>query len=59
MIILTIDELMLLTRDELCALVERLELTLRNLEPGSAARTEALASLASIRRIMLRRGFHF
>lgn len=57
--LVTIGELMHLTREELCGLAQRIELTLWTLEPGSAARSMALESLCSIRRVMMLRGFHF
>lgn len=52
----TIDELMHLTRDELCDLAWQIERVLPGLEPGSAERMKALVSLANIRRVQLRRG---
>ncbi|MCP3476512.1 hypothetical protein NLM33_40595 [Bradyrhizobium sp. CCGUVB1N3] len=54
----TIDELMHLTRDELCWLAADLEWTLPAFEAGTAARHTILASLDSIRRTMTRRGLH-
>lgn len=55
----TINELMLLTREELCRLAEELEQGLTRLEPGTALRTTALTSLDNLRRVMTRRGLHF
>lgn len=57
--ILTISELMHLTREELCDLSMRIEQGLAELEAGSIGRTFALASLANIRRVMLMRGLNF
>ncbi|MCP3381220.1 hypothetical protein NLM31_12805 [Bradyrhizobium sp. CCGUVB4N] len=54
----TIDELMHLTREELCNLATELEQGLSQHEAGTVGRTKALVSLDSIRRAMLRRGFH-
>lgn len=55
----TIDELLHLTRDELCALATELEWTLPAFETGTAARLRVLANLDNIRRAMTRRGFHY
>jgi hypothetical protein len=52
----TINELMHLTRDELCDLAGRIESTLSNFEPGTVARLNALTSLDNIRRVMNWRG---
>jgi hypothetical protein len=57
--ILSIDEFMHLTRDELCDLSQRIEQALAHLEPGSLARTNALASIVNIRRAMLAHGWVF
>ncbi len=48
----TIDELMLLIREELCRLAEELEQGLAGLEPGTALRLTALTSLDNIRRVI-------
>lgn len=55
----TINELMHLTREELCDLSARIEQTLKEFEAVSVARTNALVSLGNIRRVMLMRGLHF
>ncbi|WP_315745475.1 MULTISPECIES: hypothetical protein [unclassified Bradyrhizobium] len=55
----TIDELMLLTREELCRLAEGLERGLTRLEPGTAVRMTALTSLDNIWRVMTIRDLHF
>ena len=55
----TINELMHLTREELCGLDTELAGVLRVLEAGTVARLYALASLDNIRRVMIRRGLHF
>ncbi|GLR89787.1 hypothetical protein GCM10007857_65010 [Bradyrhizobium iriomotense] len=55
----TIDELMHLTRDELCALSANLEWSLAAFEAGTAVRLRVLANLDNIRRTMTRRGLHF
>ena len=55
----TIDELMHLTRDELCQLAGEIEQGLRGLEAGTVARLNALTTLDNIRRVMTRRGLHF
>jgi hypothetical protein len=63
----TIDELMHLTRDELCDRLERalcglaadLEWSLPAFEAGTTARLRVLANLDSIRRTMTRRGLHY
>lgn len=55
----TINELMHLTRDELCALAGRIESTLPGFEPGTTGRLNALTSLDNIRRVMVRRGLHY
>jgi hypothetical protein len=54
----TIDELMHLTRDELCDLAERIAGALPNLEAGSVDRLHALTSLENIRRVMLLRNLY-
>jgi hypothetical protein len=54
----TIVELMHLTRDELCDLAARIILTLPELEAGNVARSNALASLDNICRVMVLRDLH-
>ena len=49
----TITELMHLTRDELCDLAARITLTLPEFDAGTFARSDALASLDNIRRVMV------
>ncbi|WGD53479.1 hypothetical protein QA641_06060 [Bradyrhizobium sp. CB1650] len=55
----TVNELMQLTRDELCDLAGRIEGTLSSFERGTAERVNALTSLDNIRRVMVRRGLHY
>lgn len=50
--ILTVSELMHLTRDELCDLWDRIEKRLPAFEPGSVARWNALQSLSNIARVL-------
>jgi hypothetical protein len=52
----TIDELMHLTRDELCKLAATIELSLSRLDAGTVERLNALTSLCNIRRVMVSRG---
>jgi hypothetical protein len=54
----TISELMHLTRDELCDLAARISHKLPELEAGTVARHDALASLDNIRRVMVLRNLH-
>jgi hypothetical protein len=54
----TIVDLMHLTRDELCDLAARIILKLPELEAGTVARSNALASLDSICRVMVLRDLH-
>ena len=54
----TIADLMHLTRDELCDLASRIALTLTELDVGTVARSDALASLDNIRRVMVLRDLH-
>ena len=54
----TIIELMHLTRDELCDLAVRIELTLPEFDAGTLARSNALTSLDNIRRAMVLRDIH-
>jgi hypothetical protein len=54
----TINELMHLTRDELCDLAARISLTLPELDDGTLARSNALTSLDNIRRVMILRDLH-
>lgn len=58
MAIWTLQELMQLTRDELCDLATHIERALSKAEAGSVRRTNALASLENIRRVMVLRGFY-
>ena len=55
----TYNELMLMTREELCDLNARLERALMRHEAGSVARADLLASLQTIRKVMVLRGLHF
>jgi hypothetical protein len=55
----TLDELLLLTRQELCEIAETIEALLPALEAGTSMRVSALTSLANVRRAILLRGFHF
>lgn len=55
----TINELMHLTRMELCDLDADLVGALRMFEAGTVARLQLLVSLDNIRRVMIRRGLHF
>lgn len=57
--ILTISELMHLTRDELCDLSQRIERCLAEIEPRRFDRSNVLTSLNNIRRAMLLRGLYF
>ncbi|MGW1425761.1 hypothetical protein ACWAT4_37165 [Bradyrhizobium manausense] len=57
--LLTVSELMHLTRDELCRLAAQIEQGLPGSEPGTVERLNALTSLENIRRVMTIRGFHF
>jgi hypothetical protein len=57
--LLTIGELMHLTRDALCDLSQRIEQTIPKLGTGTVARANALVSLENIKRVMLMRGLHF
>jgi hypothetical protein len=51
----TITELMHLTRDELCDLASRIALTLPELDVGTLARSDALASFENIRLVLILR----
>jgi hypothetical protein len=55
----TFNELLLMTREELCDLNARLERELSRHETGSVARADLLASLKAIRKVMVLRGLHF
>jgi hypothetical protein len=55
--VLTINELMRLTRIELCDLAVRITNELPKLLEGSPERTSALTSLRNIRYALTRRGF--
>jgi hypothetical protein len=57
--ILSVGDLGHLTRDELCDLSQRIEMSLPQLAAGSLMRMNALASLANIRRVMLTRGLSY
>ena len=54
---LTINELMLLTRIELCDLINRITIELPKYGQGSPERAAAFASLRNIRFILARRDF--
>ena len=54
----TINELMHLTRDELCDLAARVEHALSGLEAGSTDRLHALISLENIRKVLVLRDLH-
>jgi hypothetical protein len=54
----TVAELMHMTRDELCDLAARISHKLPELEADTVARTNALASLDNIRRVMVLRDLH-
>ena len=54
----TVAELMHMTRDELSDLAARISHKLSELEAGAVARTNALASLDNIRRVMVLRDLH-
>ena len=54
--VLTITELMRLTRTELCALLTRITNELPGLPEGSVERANAHVNLGTIRRILARRG---
>jgi hypothetical protein len=53
-----INELMHLTRAELCDLAAHIELALSGFEAGSADRLHALISLENIRRVLVQRDLH-
>ncbi len=57
--IYSIDELMLMTRNEICDIAEHLERKLVRLEADNPVRTYVLISLYNIRRVMLWRDLHF
>ncbi|MGY8666168.1 hypothetical protein Q3C01_27985 [Bradyrhizobium sp. UFLA05-109] len=57
--LLTISELMHLTRDELCKIASEIEQGLPECEAGTSERLNALTSLENIRRVMTIRGFQF
>jgi hypothetical protein len=57
--LLTISELMHLTRDELCNLSATIERSLLRLDAGTAKRLDALISLDNIRRTMILRRLHY
>jgi hypothetical protein len=54
----TVAELMHMTRDELCDLAARIVFKLPELEAGTVARSNALASLDDIWRVMVLRDLH-
>jgi hypothetical protein len=58
MLVWTIAELMHMTRNELCDLAARISLILPELDAGTVARSNALASLDNIRRVMVWRNLH-
>jgi hypothetical protein len=53
--VLTINELMRLTRTELCGLASRIAATLPTYREGSPQRTAALINLNTIRSVLARR----
>ena len=55
--VLTLTELMRLTRTELCALLTRITNELPTFPEGSPERAKALSALANIRRALARRDF--
>lgn len=55
--VLTITELMRLTRIELCALAARITTELANLPGGSVEQQNALMTLRNIRFVLARRDF--
>jgi hypothetical protein len=52
---LTIDELLFMTRSELCDLANQITVELANFPEGSPERAIALASLRNIRPVLARR----
>lgn len=54
----TFSELMQMTRQELFELDHTVRAMLKRLKPGTAARTNALASLRNIRRVLVLRDLH-
>jgi len=54
----TVTELMHMTRDELCDLAAQIVFKLPELEADTVARSNALASLDNIRRVMVLRDLH-
>ena len=55
--VLTLTELMRLTRQELCALLARITNDLPNFSEGSVERANAHVNLGNIRRLLARRDF--
>lgn len=55
----SINELMHLTRDELCSLAGQIASMLPACEAGSVERLNALTSLDNIRRVMVLRGLYY
>jgi hypothetical protein len=55
--VLTLTDLMRLTRTELCALLTRITNELPGFPEGSVERANAHANLVNIRRILVRRDF--
>ena len=55
----TINELMHLTREELCRLTGQIEQSLPGFDPGTVERLHALTSLDDVRRVMSWRGLHY
>jgi hypothetical protein len=55
--VLTLTELMRLTRIELCDLLHRITNALPEFPEGSAERANALLNLGNIRRVLARRDF--
>jgi hypothetical protein len=55
--LLTLTELMRLTRIELCDLYARITMALSKLPEGSTERANGLTNLGNIRRVLARRDF--
>jgi hypothetical protein len=55
--VLTINDLMRLTRTELCALAQRIATELPGLPEGSPERANAFATLRNIRSVLTRRDY--
>jgi hypothetical protein len=59
MLLRTINELMHLTRDELCNLDGNLRQALTEFEADTSRRHDALTTIGDIRRVMIARGLHY